>query len=540
MPFVVRVETSTVDRGIYQSAVLHDPTTEAAPTPVAPPKGWNRRLIAIEGVGCPGGWYIQGNVQGSYDLTSMGMSNFSLLNVKRLGEGYANFANTLQHPSNNCNAVLSSEAAMMGKEHFIKGYGVPAFTLSAGCSGGSYGSSQLVDRIPGLFDGILIACTFTDPLSIALPGSDGHLLTHYFAVTNPTGFTETQQVEVSGHKGMQAFIDAANQAGRTDPISGRVDITGYNAGTFSAAVPVALRYNPITNPTGARATVYDSAHNIYGIDKTTGFALRPFDNVGVQYGLASLNSGVITKTQFLDLNEKIGGYDQDANYVSDRTVGDAGSMLRAQQSGLQLGGNGGLASIPVFDITGLYNDAGGYHYQWTHFAQRDRMAQANGNADNHVMWRGNPVPFETAWSTFIDWVAAYKADASQASQRAKVIAKKPAAAVDGCWKSLTEFISEKQTLSRLPDTQCNTLFPSWTFPRQVAGSPVAANIMKCTLKPVDAADYKVAFTSAEWVRLESIFPDGVCDWTKTGNYTGVVPDGSFGPSPLNQVFDVTK
>jgi hypothetical protein len=194
----------------------------------------------------------------------------------------------------------------------------------------------------------------------------------------------------------------------------------------------------------------------------------------------------------------------------------------------------------VFDITGLYNDAGGYHYQWTHFAQRDRMAQANGNADNHVMWRGNPVPFETAWSTFIDWVAAYKADASQASQRAKVIAKKPAAAVDGCWKSLTEFISEKQTLSRLPDTQCNTLFPSWTFPRQVAGSPVAANIMKCTLKPVAAADYKVAFTSAEWVRLESIFPDGVCDWTKTGNYTGVVPDGSFGPSPLNQVFDVTK
>src|SRR5882672_2910043 len=49
VPFVVRVETRTVDRGIYQSAVLHDPTTEAAPTPFAAPKGWNRRLIAIEG-----------------------------------------------------------------------------------------------------------------------------------------------------------------------------------------------------------------------------------------------------------------------------------------------------------------------------------------------------------------------------------------------------------------------------------------------------------------------------------------------------------
>ncbi len=55
VPFVVRVETRTVNRGIYQSAVLHDPTTEGAPTPFAAPKGWNRRLIAIEGFGCPGG-----------------------------------------------------------------------------------------------------------------------------------------------------------------------------------------------------------------------------------------------------------------------------------------------------------------------------------------------------------------------------------------------------------------------------------------------------------------------------------------------------
>jgi hypothetical protein len=32
------------------------------------------------------------------------------------------------------------------------------------------------------------------------------------------------------------------------------------------------------------------------------------------------------------------------------------------------------------------------------------MAQANGNADNHVMWRGNPVPQAQFWSTFIQWV----------------------------------------------------------------------------------------------------------------------------------------
>ncbi|MDB5818596.1 MAG: hypothetical protein JWQ11_2236 [Rhizobacter sp.] len=537
VPFVVRVETSTVNRGIYQSAVLHNPTTESAPTPVVPPKGWNRRLIAVEGFGCPGGWYIQGGAQGNLAIAGF---DFSLLSVKRLGEGYATFANTLQHASNDCNAVLASEAAMMSKEAFIKTYGAPILTVSAGCSGGSYGSSQPADRIPGLFDGILIACTFPDPLGIAFSGSDGHLLSHYWAVTNPTGFTDAQKVAVSGYKSMQAFLDAANQAGRTDPVAGRVDISGYASATWNPLVPVAQRYDPVTNKTGARPTVYDASKNIYGVDKTTGFALRPFDNVGVQYGLAELNAGTITPAQFLDLNANIGGYDQDANYVAGRTVGNVDAIKRAQQAGLQLGGNGGLAQIPVFDVTGIYNDDGGYHYQWFHFSMRERMLKANGDTKNHVMWRGNPVPAETAWSAFMNWVVAYKADVASGTQRDKVIRNKPAQATDGCWSNATTFINEAQTLSSTGNSQCNTLFPSWTFPRAQAGESVAADIMKCTLKPVAASDYAVAFGTADLARLQTVFPSGVCDFTKAGvNQTGVVTDGSFGPSPINLLFDVT-
>ena len=71
---------------------------------------------------------------------------------------------------------------------------------------------------------------------------------------------------------------------------------------------------------------------MYGVNPTTGFALRPFDNVGVQYGLGALNAGIITTTQFLNLNEKIGGYDQDANYIANRVVGDPGAIKRAQQN----------------------------------------------------------------------------------------------------------------------------------------------------------------------------------------------------------------
>jgi hypothetical protein len=85
---------------------------------------------------------------------------------------------------------------------------------------------------------------------------------------------------------------------------------------------------------------------VYGVNPITGFALRPFDNVGVQYGLAALNAGVISPTQFLNVNERIGGYDQDANYVANRSVGDIGAIKRAQQAGVNLVGGGGLASIP--------------------------------------------------------------------------------------------------------------------------------------------------------------------------------------------------
>jgi Tannase-like family of unknown function (DUF6351) len=531
VPFVVRVETGTMNRGIYQNAILHDPTSESAPTPFTPPKGWNKRLLAQHGAGCPGGWYIQGDAQGVNILTGA--------NLTRLSEGWAIFINTLQHPSNSCNALVAGETTMMGKEHFIETFGVPLYTLSTGGSGGAYTSEQVADAFPGLFDGIRINAVFPDALSIALSALDGHLLTHYFGVTDPTGFTDDQKIAVTGYKGIQAWIDAANQAQRTDPVPGRADIPGYNSAVWDAAVPMALRYHPVTNPFGARPTVFDVARNIYGINPITGFALRPFDNVGVQYGLAALNGGAITTTQFLDLNERIGGFDQDANYVASRSVGSIGAIRRAQQAGLNLGGNGGLASIPVFD-SGSYNDTSGYHYQWYHFAIRERLIEANRQANNHVMWRGSNVPQETAWQVLNDWVMAIKADHSNIPDRAKVVRNKPADAVDGCWDSAMVFIAEPQTRNSQLDTQCNTLFPSYTFPRYVAGGPLAANKLKCSLKPIDLRDYDVIFTGAELTRLQSIFPDGVCDWSKPGvNQTGVVPWPSFGPSTDNLVFDVT-
>ena len=532
VPFVVRVETGTMDRGIYQNAVLHDPTTEATPTPFAPPKGWNGRLQGLHGVGCPNGWYIQGAAMGENPLAQQDL----------LGRGFGIFINTLNHPTNSCNAFLAGEVTSMGKEHFIKTFGMPYYTVSRGCSGGSYTSEQVADAFPGLFDGILIDCTFPDPFAIAYSAQDGHLLTHFF-YNNP-GYTDAQKAAISGYSGPTTLLAAANQSQRTDPIV-HVDPSapGYSPGTFNAAVPVALRYDPVSNPTGARPTVYDENANVFGKDPATGFALRTFDNVGVQYGLAALNSGAITTTQFLDLNQYIGGYDQNEKYIPQRTVGDAGAIKRVHNSGINLGGAGGLSSIPFVDFTGIYSETTtNYHLQWEHFASRERLREANGNSDNHVMWRAVPATLSLngpARALFDQWMEAYEADPSNHTQRQKVIDNKPAEAVDGCFTgvSTATFVAEPQTFSHAATTTCNTLMPSYAFPRYAAGGPLAADILKCELKPPTPSDYTVTFTAAEWARFQLIFPGGVCDWSNKGvNHVSVLPWPS---SPATGVVNMT-
>ena len=39
--------------------------------------------------------------------------------------------------------------------------------------------------------------------------------------------------------------------------------------------------------------------------------------------------------------------------------------------------------MPILDVSNIYGeDTSNYHMQWEHFAARERVLQANGNADN--------------------------------------------------------------------------------------------------------------------------------------------------------------
>jgi hypothetical protein len=121
----------------------------------------------------------------------------------------------------------------------------------------------------------------------------------------------------------------------------------------------------------------------------------------------------------------------------------------------------------------------------------------------------------------------------------KVVRNKPEALMDGCWTpgSSPEFIEEPQEFGGVGTSSCNDLYPAFSSPRMVAGGPLANDIVKCQLKPIDFNDYTVRFTPSERSLLRRIFPDGVCDWDQPGVEQRPLRGLwlSFGPSPVNRV-----
>jgi Tannase-like family of unknown function (DUF6351) len=52
---------------------------------------------------------------------------------------------------------------------------------------------------------------------------------------------------------------------------------------------------------------------------------------------------------------------------------------------------------------------------------------------------------------------------------------------------------------------------------------------------LDYTDYKVTFTDDEKSRLQAVFPEGVCDWSKPGVHQSINQTWlSYGPSPVNR------
>ena len=147
-----------------------------------------------------------------------------------------------------------------------------------------------------------------------------------------------------------------------------------------------------------------------------------------------------------------------------------------------------------------------------------RMQKKNGTTDNVARWTmpetGTVNFMRMALLAHDEWQKNIAADTSGGSQLAKVIRNKPASLKNQCWDAAGVVRDHPFDLD--DPGMCNTLFPVHRDPRIAAGGPRSGDILKCQLKPVQASDYKVAFTAGEWTRLQAIFPAGVCDWSRRG------------------------
>ena len=494
VPYIVRVESGTINRGVYRLAVLDDPV--AGQTKYVPTAGWNRKLIVFFDC-CGSAQYNQG-------VHAIG----TILSDRELSRGFAFMNSTELWNNQHANPHLQGETLMMMKEYFTEHVGIPKWTLGVGGSGGAIQQYLIAQLFPGLLDGLQPNVSFPETLMPEI--LECRLLNNVYA-GNPTRWTTAKQTAINGfNNGTCQLWDLAFAS----------IIKSDNAAGCGVTQPanVANIYNKSTNPNGLRCDLFQTNVNLLGVVPGTTKARRPIDNVGIQYGLAAMNAGTISVQEFLDVNAAVGGFDNDGIPQAARTVADPDALRLTYEGGLKNSFTGpGLSSIPIITQRANADEVGDIHDPLQDLIIRARLQRANGRTDNQVIFAsGLTSGFDIgvpSIETMNAWLDAIVADPAPASID-KVARLRPATATDACWTPAGVRINETASLD--PAARCNQIYPRFSTPHIVAGGPLANDILKCQLKPVTASDYTVAFTSAQLAQLNTIFATGVCDWSKTG------------------------
>lgn len=488
-----------IDRGVYQVAVLDTPGQPWAPW--SPQHTWNGKVFYQFGGDC------------TPDHNQGPASQSTLLDDGSLSRGFLDAYSSNTVLGQDCNSVVAAETLMMVKEHIVNAYGPIRYTMGAGCSGGSMQQQWNVSDYPGLLDGIMPSCSFPDIWQTMQEAEDCHLLNGGFA-SSLDWLVVTQQDSVTGYA--LPTTCALWDNGLTGYARTWLD-PSYGAGCVGGGLVAGLQPNPAwvyntrTNPTGVRCTLPDYMASIFGKRASDGFANTPFDNVGVQYGLNAVNSGQITPHQFVELNAHVGGLNIDWNWQPQRSSADPQALTTAYRAGL-VTYPAAAATVPIIDLRGA--DAVEIHTDFHSYAMRARLDAANGNHANQVIWTAAgvlplvpPAVTSAAFATMDQWLTAIEADHRSIPQADKVVQDKPGTATDSCW------ISNLQVTDQ---SLCHAAFPYFADPRIAAGGPLADNVLKCQLKPLNPADYTRTFTAAQWAELRQAFPTGVCDYRKPG------------------------
>jgi Tannase-like family of unknown function (DUF6351) len=548
VPYVFRRERGTINRFIYAISILSPPP--AGPAAPVDTSLWNRRLIYTFDGGVAIG-HNQGTLGGSHQY-DIGLS-----------KGYAIVHSSGTRTSTHYNLVLGAETAIMTKERFIEGYGVPLYTVGVGGSGGAIQQYVYAQRHPGvIIDAAIPQYSYSDMVTQTIHVGDCELLEHFMDVTDGANPKWSFWPNRSWLEGLNA------SATRSNPYRGGALGNSECVNGWRGLTPLAL--NPHFGSAGAGSEFYDPAvmaavkwthwddlRNVYGVGPN-GFARVPSDNVGVQYGLRAVKDGNITAAEFLKLNATVGTWKETSDMVQEgcpffptfgcltppldfwsrrnmrlspdggatpapRRTGDMAAANAAYTSGIVFRGD---IDIPVIDWRHYLEAELDMHHSHQSFATRKRMLNFDGDASNQVVWFTDARPngrmsdqTPLAFEVMDQWMANIRARPEDG-----VAGNKPAQAVDSCFTTGGTLMYAAADawdgiLNSRPAGLCTQAFPLHATSRIVSGGPIEGSIFKCALKPVATA--LADGTYAPWVpgaadvtRLEQIFPTGVCDYSK--------------------------
>lgn len=510
VPFIVREETGNSLRDQYKIAALADPKAPIDPTAGNP--GFADKLVLTHGQSCDTS-YATGTAP-------------AVLLEDALAQGFAVASHALDNAGHNCNLVTQAESLVVTKEMVAERFGPITYTIGSGCSGGSLVLQQVGNAYPGVYQGILPQCSFTDAWSSAQQYVDYVGLRDYLegAGSVQSGILPAQWPSIFGH------ANPVNQISFTEVIPNSGEPTRSCPG-----VPAEDVYSD-SNPAGVRCTLNDYMVNVFGkLDSgpDAGKARRPISNTGVQYGLSGLLAFLngttdatrppLATAQFVALNAGVGGYDLDFDRTVGRTPADPLSVERVYRTGaVNTGAH--LDEMAIIDLGGP--EPGAFHDVYRKYSMRDRLVREHGTADNQVLWEGQtPLLGDASFVTdgiraMDDWLAAVQADRSNLPLARKILAAREAAGVK---ERCVGADGADVPLSVCDATVDPTIFSS---PRIEAGGgdPLVGftdDRLDCQTIPLESYDYAGrefadVFTPAQQTTLKQTYPTGVCDYSKPG------------------------
>lgn len=547
---IIRMETGTINRYMYAMLMPSSRNDELLKPDLSK---WNGKLI----------YYFRGGIGIGFQQGVMRMHHLSKDMRQYLEKGYAIVFSTATETGNGYNIWLQEDTALRLKKNFIGRYGEPSFTIGYGASGGAIQQYLLSQNASGsIINGGVAVVAYPDMISQINYTLDCELTEYYFErLSDDIDFW----TNIEKRPLIQGLASNPNESRRLQWLDNIAHLLRFEwpknhqgANECNSRWRGSLQYvnNPVFTPNYPRYskqvvkrtfwTHWQENREFFGTDQY-GRAPIPWSNIGVQYGLKALQDKDITPNQFLDLNQKIGGWLPQKDMTQERYWhASSDSVLKHYSTysehnmthkGLALkpaprsngsieaataayrSGNIFLGELnsPIIDIRPYMDKILDIHHSWGAISTRKRIQKRKGNHELQLIWQ-NEYPnkdFSKAVYLMDEWLS--RADANGGDYyRAK-----PEQATDICFDKEGEILHKGNDVwdgewNQKNKGECTKLMPFFKGSRNIAGEDISSDIFFCQLIPVrqamEAGFYGDYDMDPYQDQLERIFSKGVCDY----------------------------